>query len=649
MKIFQKISFSKFNIPIRLLFADYFLGLAAFTMLRISFLIFNHIAASAVSVSLLVESFWRGIQFDSVACGMILALPWLISFFGMFFKRHEVKFRIIVSLVTNLFFIFAFFVAFVDMPLFAQFGKRISVAALSWSSSPGFILRLIFSSWRFIALIILFVGFSYLFYRIRKKNARRISNSNVFEISKIKSVGVSIFCGGLLLLAIRGRVSLKSPIKWGTAYFCTNTFANQLVLNPFYTFITSTIESSTKKKIDYHVMDDKIANEIIQRSFGRTGEQIFQNNIEGDSSAPKRNVIIVVMESMAGWKTGLFPNGLHWTPCLDSLSKEGIFFSRFYSDGIHTFNGLYSTLTGNQALPKIHPLADINIDYNPISIADLLKAKGYSTTFFTTHDAEFDNMNGFMRGNGYDEVIGEPDYKISTGMNPMGVPDHLMFDFAGKKISEMAKTNKPFFVSFMTGSDHEPFKIPDNISFANKGNDDHENATRYADWSIGQFMKACKKEKWCDNTIFVFVADHGGIPLEHNNDMYLAFHHIPCIIIGPGISPSTNSSLGTQADVLPTIMGLLRFRYVNSSMGIDLLMEKRKRIYFSYDEEVGVLDTNSFYVQRAIDPHLFLLNENEFACIRSEDSIQIKQDQEYLAAMLQLLDERFYGKVLDKK
>jgi phosphoglycerol transferase MdoB-like AlkP superfamily enzyme len=637
----KRILFSKLSQSTGQIISDYFLGLSTFFILRIVFLIFNHKESSGVSWILISEAIFRGIQFDSVSCGMILILPWFILLPSIFFPGKESVFRKTAFFITNIFFILAFFAAFADMPLFAQFGKRISVAALNWSSSPGFILRLIFSSWQIILLIFIFIGSAYLYYRIRKKRMQEISESSRKDFSKSRTIIISILIGGLLMLAMRGRISLKSPIRWGTAYFCTNTFANQLVLNPFYTFVTSTYESVAGKKMNYHFMDDEKANAIVAENFSAPIVPLGPGN---SFPSTKRNVVIVIMESMAGWKTGLYPNGLHWTNCLDSLSKEGIFFSRFFSDGIHTFNGIYSTLTGNQSLPKTQPLGDMNMDFNPVSIADILKQQGYSTIFFTTHDAEFDNMNGFMRGNGYDEVIGEHDYGISTGMNPMGVPDHLMFDFARKKINSISANGKPFLVSIMTGSDHEPFEIPDNISFKGRGNDAHENATRYADWSIGQFMSACKKESWYSNTVFVFVADHGGIPNGKAHDMYLAFHHIPCIMIGPGISPQVNSSLGTQADILPTIMGMFHFNYTDSAMGIDLMKQTRSKVYFSYDDETCVLDTGSFYVQREIDPHLFLLNKNENACERSENSVQVLADKNYLDAILQTMDERFYHK-----
>ncbi|MEO5642793.1 MAG: hypothetical protein ABIQ40_05750 [Bacteroidia bacterium] len=70
MRLPQRISFS-FHSALRLLVKDYFLGLAVFTILRILFIFFNHAAAELVPEKWLALSVLRGIQFDSVSCGII--------------------------------------------------------------------------------------------------------------------------------------------------------------------------------------------------------------------------------------------------------------------------------------------------------------------------------------------------------------------------------------------------------------------------------------------------------------------------------------------------------------------------------------------------------------------------------------------------
>ncbi|NIW79842.1 MAG: sulfatase-like hydrolase/transferase, partial [Calditrichae bacterium] len=78
--------------------------------------------------------------------------------------------------------------------------------------------------------------------------------------------------------------------------------------------------------------------------------------IEPVESPRYENVILVLMENMSAGKMGIFGNPAHLTPHLDSLAThQSYFFNNFYSSGIHTFTGIYSTLFGFPPLLSKHP------------------------------------------------------------------------------------------------------------------------------------------------------------------------------------------------------------------------------------------------------------------------------------------------------
>ena len=139
----------------------------------------------------------------------------------------------------------------------------------------------------------------------------------------------------------------------------------------------------------------------------------------------------------------------------------------------------------------------------------------------------------------------------------------------------------------MTASDHGPYIIPE--YFKPKPNDLTKQIVEYADWSIGKFISNAKKKRWFENTIFVFISDHG-TALSPVYEMPLNYHHSPLIILSPNIleESKTYSQIGGQIDVFPTIMGLLNFTYLNNTFGMDLLKAKRPFIYFSADDKYGV-------------------------------------------------------------
>jgi phosphoglycerol transferase MdoB-like AlkP superfamily enzyme len=232
--------------------------------------------------------------------------------------------------------------------------------------------------------------------------------------------------------------------------------------------------------------------------------------------------------------------------------------------------------------------------------SNTLKNFGYQNIYFTTHDEQFDNVSGFLHANGFDKIVSQKDYPSSAILSTLGVPDHYMFNFSIPLLNQLNNNKKAFFAAFMTASDHGPYIIPDNIPFKPKQNDMREGIVEYADWAISQFVTDVSNQKWFDNTIFVFLADHGSVIGSNIYDMPLTYNHIPLIVYAPKLIKESKSidEFGGQIDVYPTIMGLLGYSYVNNTAGIDLLNEKRPYMYFSADDKIGCVNDSLFYIYR---------------------------------------------------
>ena len=115
-----------------------------------------------------------------------------------------------------------------------------------------------------------------------------------------------------------------------------------------------------------------------------------------------------------------------------------------------------------------------------------------------------------------------------------GVHDHIVFQQA---LQECDTAKLPFFKVILSLSSHEPFDVPMIPKFA--GNDPENlfvNSCYYTDQSIGEFMVKAKASTWWDNTVIVFVADHGhrfpGNKELKDKDRY----RIPLLMVG-GASP----------------------------------------------------------------------------------------------------------------
>lgn len=592
-------------LSVRYLFRIYCLGILFFTFFRLVFLYKGWHAAEHIPTTTILQTLFMGYRFDTVISGYILALPLVvltIAEFGRFLSRGIL---LGVNAFLSLLYTIAFFGCAADIPFFLAYNNRLNITVLNWTDSPKFMIKMIATEWSYLVYFLIFFAVAIVFIILLVRVYRRY----VAELRAGKPkpsfllLPVSLFVMLLLFVGIRGRVEAKSPIMIGTAYFSQYDFANQAGLNPIFSFIHSWLESLKEENKYLHLADDKEAiasvQQYLQVSHSNYNSPIARM-VYSDTIPAKYNVVLVLMESMSAGFMRHGDNTQDLTPVLDGLADKGYYFSNFYSAGIHTFNGVFSTLYGFPALLARHSMVGATIPHYT-GLPYVMQQNGYETLYFTTHDDQFDNVGGFVTANHINRVISTKDYPEKAVVSALGVPDHFMFDFALPIFDKYHIQHKPFFAAMMTGSNHAPYALPTDIPFSPKHTDVRDGNVEYADWAIGHFIAEAKKHAWYNNTIFVFVADHGALEPNGNagfGDMPYSLNHIPCIIYSPLLidAPKVFSQPGGQIDVLPTICGLLRFSYINNTMGVDLLSQNRPYMYFSSDDKVGVADTTSFYI-----------------------------------------------------
>jgi phosphoglycerol transferase MdoB-like AlkP superfamily enzyme len=110
-----------------------------------------------------------------------------------------------------------------------------------------------------------------------------------------------------------------------------------------------------------------------------------------------------------------------------------------------------------------------------------------------------------------------------------------------------------------TGSTHSPYDFPNRGGKKWEGEEaNFMNSIIYADGCINDFVTKCKKQKWFDHTIFVFVADHGHSAPGSTNPGSNQFYRIPMLIWGKPLKNEykgkTIDKLGSQTDIAATLL-----------------------------------------------------------------------------------------------
>ncbi|MBI5540381.1 MAG: sulfatase-like hydrolase/transferase [Bacteroidia bacterium] len=621
---------------LRYLLGMYFLGVLIFTIFRIFFVYSSKelLPDFADVNSYLAKAFAIGWRFDTVISCYILVFPFIVlSVLNMFNANSLITIRII-KFLTALIFIFAFMLCAVDIPYFKYNFSRLTVAVFNWVDTPDMMVKFIFSEFIYIVYLFVFIiiaiVFSLLAKYIRIKTLLKAYSEE--KQSLVIKIIFFVVIGFVLFNGMRGRTS--APIKEGNACVSSNAFINQIGLNPVFTFVKSMMN-----KIVF--MDDKLALVEVRRYLNITDFDKFDSPIARrvipDSLLKKRNIVIVIMESMTADNLSRFGNKYNITPNIDSLANNGYSFDNIWSAGKHTSNGVYSTL---YSYPGIWSLrSTTNVERTVYSgFPGVLKQLGYSTTYFTNHGTSFDNIGEFLPENHFDRIISQGDYSQDKIVGMYGVPDHVMFEKGIEVLSELSQGNRPFFATFMTTSNHGPYIIPDGISFKAKTNKIEKQIIEYADWSIGYFMQMASKQPWFDSTVFVFTGDHGAITGNNKYIIPLSFHHVPFIIYSNELITESKADpiLGGQIDIFPTSMGVLNVSYVNNTFGINLFKEKRDYIYFSEDNKLVCLNSDFMYVfSKEKEESLFKLKGNDVSnCIEKNKNIADSM-KKYMFVMLQ--------------
>ena len=582
----------------------YLLGIAYFTVFRLveSWVFLSGATEPVDTKGLFGYALYTGWRFDTLASCYILALPALMMLIGEFARIRARAYYKVAHYFINVCYTASFFACAADIPYFCYFYSRLDVVSLTWGDTPDMVVSMILGEWEYVLALLAFVGVAVSWWFATAAVFRRTLGSKKSADKPMQflplyiSIPLALLLIFLIFTGMRGRLARKSPLRVGSASFCDVPFLNQIGLNPAFTFMKSVEELSKSRNQPVELLPVEEAEKVYGEQLAVPVDSLLSQSAvvlpEGT------NVVVVIMESMATEKTCLSASGETLTRHLDSLMAGGRLYTNAWSAGMHTYNGIYSTLYGHPAILARHAMKQATI-FRMCGMPQTFQGMGYQTSYFMPHDADFDNMRGFLYNNGFNEVYGQSEYDPDKVVGTWGVPDHVLFEYALERCNKAHADGEPFFTTVMTCSDHSPYTIPGGIPFKAVHADMDSAIVEYADWSIGYFMDLAAKQPWFENTLFVFVADHGAArPCIY--DMSLPYNHVPLLFYAPGrIAAERIDWPVLQLDIAATVMGMVEPQPANHTLGMDLQRYRRPYAYFSADDKIGVVSPGGlFYLWR---------------------------------------------------
>jgi phosphoglycerol transferase MdoB-like AlkP superfamily enzyme len=270
----------------------------------------------------------------------------------------------------------------------------------------------------------------------------------------------------------------------------------------------------------------------------------------------KKNIILLIVESLSSYQS-LLHSGLNdWTPKLDQLARENSYYSNFFANNFTSLEGRIALLTGEKTFRGISNFTNRGFGREGYwntqrNLPELLSSYGYQTSFLDGANLEFSNTGKYMNGLGFDYVEGS-DYSGYEGKKRFGFNSVTDVDLYERVLEYIKQQQQPFFSTIITVSTHAPYVDPDT------GQLSIELATKYADKAVFEFYKDLEQQDFFTNGILIITSDHRSMTPVAENELskfgQQAVSRIPLIIIDKNrATPQVHEQYLQQSDLLNSI------------------------------------------------------------------------------------------------
>jgi len=570
-------------------------------------------------------AFWLGFRFDArvVAAALLPlvalgAIPILDPFRRTFGRRLWLTLLTLFSAGLVIFYVS-------DFLHYRYLGQRLNASALGFLVDTSISLQMVWESYPviriFLGMVVVLTGLVWAILGLR----RRASAIVRMPGRKVR-VAWYVLTGLGCAIVVFGRLG-QYPLRWSDAFSLRHEVDANLALNPVESFTSSlsfrAAGYETEKVREHYT---RMASYLGVAPADRQ-QFSFERRIPARPDVTSRrppNIVLVLCESFSAYKSSMWGNPLDTTPFFNDLARQGVFFDNCYTPHIGTARGVWALITG---IPDVSTVETAS--RNPAMVDQhtiVNDFKGYEKFYFLGGSSSWANIRGLMTNNIGGLKLYEEDSYDAPRLDVWGISDKNLF-FAADKV--LRQQTKPFLAIIQTADNHRPYTIPaEDLKEFQKvevpmqtlqqngfGSLAELNAFRYTDFAFKKFMEAARQAPYYDNTIFVFVGDHGiggyaGPPFPSSwTENHLTRFHVPLLFYGPKfLPPQRLHAVASLVDILPTVAGLANISYRNPTLGRDLFERQQADggagnmafIMDHNDRTIGVVKQPYYGVQKLV-------------------------------------------------
>ncbi|OWV07818.1 hypothetical protein B7992_14130 [Fibrobacter sp. UWH1] len=327
----------------------------------------------------------------------------------------------------------------------------------------------------------------------------------------------------------------------------------------------------------------------------------------------KRNLILILMESMENWPRELIPELYQLAEQNISFSNNGTFSGSFDIAG--SINTMSSTISKTTGTPYIQAkITQDTISWakmsHIVSIYDVLKKDGYKNIFLQGSNASFARTNVFLENHGIDKLFEKENLLDFVNMaekfkvfdfNP-GFYDQTLYSIA-QNILDTLSSSRPFSLTLSTIDTHYPYGFYDARCLEKPLSDSEEDlfkaTLKCASRQIYEFVNWVNQQKFGTNTEIVILGDH--LFMGHLLTQNRTRSWINIFINASKIPNQTKNRLFTSVDFAPTILESLGYSIKNHRYGFGVSLYSQEKTllekygYSSLNSELNSLSKSKEY------------------------------------------------------
>lgn len=368
-------------------------------------------------------------------------------------------------------------------------------------------------------------------------------------------------------------------------------------------------EKDNKEEIKYNVTNidfDELSNKtndnklITMNNYFKNSEPTNQNKYTGKYKG--KNLILFMAESFNS-----FAISKELTPTLYKLTNESFVFENYYSPVIlSTIGGEFQELTG--LYPHISLLSNVwrkGTNYYEYGLGSVFNNEGYLVNAYHNNQYNFQNRDKYLNALGFNNYVGcgnGLETKINCNIWPQSDTEMIEATIDDYKDSKI-----PFMTYYVTVSGHMSYDWNNAMSkkYKDKVQDLNypENVKAYIatqielDNALKTLIDKLEKEGILDDTVIALVGDHYPYDLSINDinkassytrDDTIEINHSSFILWNNKTKKTTIKKVGSQIDVLPTLLNLFGINYDSRLIiGKDILSDSEGLAIFNNNSWVS--------------------------------------------------------------